>query len=153
MSQNFKVVAKRNCSLSKRGMYIVVGVVALFSLSIAFAFSLLGAWLVLPFAGLELLLVAGAFYHVQCHADDYESITINGDELAVDKRHYKHTSRIVLNCYWVKVLLRKTPSGDHTLWLRSHGKEYEFGRSLMHDEDKVALARQLKQHVGVGVVA
>jgi uncharacterized membrane protein len=149
MSEGFKIIAKPNCSLSKMGMYIVVGVVAFFSLSIALVFSLMGAWLVLPFAGLELVLVAGAFYHVQCHANDFESITIVGDELALDKQSYKQTSRVVLNCSWAKVLLRKMPSGDHALLLRSHGKEHEFGRRLMHDEDKVALAQELKKHVGV----
>lgn len=148
MSEDFKIVAKPNCSLSRQGMYIVVGIVAFFSLAIALAFSLMGAWLVLPFAGAEMILVAGAFYYMQCHANDFESITIIGDELSLDKRDYKHTSRVVLNCYWAKVLLVKQPSGDHALLLKSHGKEYEFGKRLMHDEDKVALAKQLKQRVG-----
>ncbi len=148
MSEDFKIVAKPNCSLSRQGMYIVVGIVAFFSLAIALAFSLMGAWLVLPFAGAEMILVAGAFYYMQCHANDFESITIIGDELSLDKRDYKQTSRVVLNCYWAKVLLVKQPSGDHALLLKSHGKEYEFGKRLMHDEDKVALAKQLKQRVG-----
>lgn len=148
MSEDFKIVAKPNCSLSRQGMYIVVGIVAFFSLAIALAFSLMGAWLILPFAGAEMILVAGAFYYMQCHANDFESITIIGDELALDKRDYKQTSRVVLNCYWAKVLLVKQPSGDHALMLKSHGKEYEFGKRLMHDEDKVALAKQLKQRVG-----
>jgi uncharacterized membrane protein len=149
MSEGFKIVAKPNSSLSKVGMYIVVGIVAFLSLAIALAFSLMGAWLVLPFAGLELILVAGAFYHVQCHSNDFESITIIGDELALDKRSYKQSSRVVLNCGWAKVLLHKTPSGDHALCLRSHGKDHEFGKRLLHDEDRVALAQELKKHVGV----
>jgi len=152
MSESFKIVAKPNCSLTKTGMYVVLGVVAFFSLSIAIAFGLLGAWLVLPFAGLELVLVVGAFYHVQRHSSDFESITIDGGELTLDKQHDTQVSRVVLNCSWAKVLLHKTPSGDHSLCLRSHGKEHEFGKRLMHDEDKVALAQELKKHVGISKI-
>lgn len=149
MSEDFKVVAKPNNSLSKKGMYVVIGIVTFFSLAIALAFSLMGAWMVLPFAGAEMLLVAAAFYYVQCHANDFESITIVGDELSLAKQHYTQSSKVVLNCYWVQVLLSQNPSGEHVLSLRSHGKEYEFGHRLMHDKDKVALAQQLKERVGV----
>lgn len=144
----FSVVARPNRSLSSKGMIHVVCGISAFSLIVAIGFSLAGAWLVLPFAGLELVALAFAFYYMHLHADDYESITITGDQLAVEKRHYNNISQIVFNRYWARVQLRELPSGDQSLLLRSHGKEVEFGRHLMSNDQRLDLAQQLKQRVG-----
>ena len=146
---DYRIIARPNCSLSRKGRIGVVALIASFSLAVAIGFSLIGAWLVLPFAGLELVAVAYAFYYINCHAADYESITIEGDQLAVEKRDYKNTSQIVFHRYWARVLLRQLPSGDQSLLLRSHGKEVEFGRHFMNNDQRLALAQQLKRRVGV----
>lgn len=146
---DYRIIAKPNCSLSSKERLGVVVLVASFSLMIATGFVLAGAWLVLPFAGLELLALGFAFYYINCHAGDYESITIEGDKLAIEKHSYKKTSEIVFNRYWARVLLRDLPSGDQALLLRSHGKEVEFGRYFMNNDQRLALAEQLKKRVGV----
>ncbi len=128
---------------------VVVAITAAFSLLVGLGFSFAGAWLVLPFAGLEVLAIAYAFYYIHCHAGDYESITIEGDHLAIEKHDCKHDSRTVFNRYWARVLVRELPWGDHSLFLRSHGKEVEFGRHFMNDEQRLLLAEQLKKRVGV----
>lgn len=148
-SEGYQIIARPNCSLSRSDMIKVVALIASFSLVVAVAFSIAGAWLVLPFAGLELLALAFAFYVIHCHAGDYESITITGDRLAVETRDYKKTSQVVFHRYWARVLLRDLPSGDQSLLLRSHGKEIEFGRRYLNNNQRLELARQLKKHVGV----
>ncbi|PKO52050.1 MAG: DUF2244 domain-containing protein [Betaproteobacteria bacterium HGW-Betaproteobacteria-2] len=130
-------------------MMAVVAITAAFSLLVGLGFSFAGAWLVLPFAGLEVLAIAYAFYYIHCHAGDYESITIEGDSLTIEKHDYKHDSRTVFNRYWAGVLVRELPCGDHSLFLRSHGKEVEFGRHFMNDDQRLQLAEQLKKRVGV----
>jgi uncharacterized membrane protein len=144
---DYKVVARPNCSLSPKGMVRVVAALAILPLSVAVGFGLAGAWLVFPFAGLELLAVVYAFYIVNCHAGDYESITIDGDHLVIEKRNYKKNSRIVLHRYWAQVVLREAPGGKQYLWLRSHGKEVEVGRH-MDNEQRLALAQELKKRTG-----
>lgn len=144
---DYKIVARPNCSLSSSEMTRVVAILAIFSLSIAIAFGFAGAWLVFPFAGLELLALAYAFYLINCHAGDYESITIEGDRLAIEKHHRKNTSQVVFHRYWAQVVLRETSGGEHRLWLRSHGKEVEVGR-YMNDRQRLALAQQLQMHTG-----
>jgi hypothetical protein len=47
------------------------------------------------------------------------------------------------------VLLRDTPSGDQLLSLRSHGKEVGFGQTYMTNDQRLELAKQLKERVGV----
>lgn len=146
---DYEVIVRPNCSLSPRGMLLVVIFIAIYSLLIGLGFALIGAWLVLPFAGLEVLAIAYAFYYVHCHSGDYESITIKDDTLCIEKHDYQHSSRIIFNRYWARVLLRKLPSGDQSLFLRSHGQEVEFGRRFMNSEQRLLLAEQLKKRVGV----
>ena len=144
---DYKIVARPNNSLSPQKTVKLVALLALFSLTVAIAFGFAGAWMVFPFAGLELLALAYAFYFIHCHADDYESITIAGDRLAIEKHHYKKTSQVVFHRYWARVVLRETPSGEHRLWLRSHGKEVEVGH-FMNNRQRLALARQLQMRTG-----
>lgn len=146
---DYEFITRPNCSLSRSGAVRVIGCLAAFSLSIALAFALAGAWMVLPFAGLELLALAYAFYLIRCHAGDYESITISGDRLAVEKHDYKNTSQVVFHRYWAQIVLRDAPGGEQRLWLRSHGKEVEIGR-YMNNEQRLVLARQLQQRTGAG---
>ena len=146
---DYRIIAKPNCSLSSKERLGVVVLVASLSFIIAIGFVIAGAWLVLPFAGLEVLAVGFAFYYVNCHSGDYESLTIEGDKLAIEKHSYKKTSEIVFNRYWARVMLRDLPGGDQALLLRSHGKEVEFGRYFMNNDQRRALAKQLQKRVGV----
>jgi len=143
------MVARPNSSLTAKGRVYAVVIIAAISFAVAIGFSLIGAWLVLPFAGIELLAIGYAFYYIHCHSQDYESIVIEGDQISVEKKSYKAVSKMVFNRYWVKVLLRLTPNGDQMLSLRSHGKEIDFGRSYMTNDQRLELAKQLKERVGV----
>ena len=144
----YSITAKPNCSLTPEGTMAVFIAIAFFSLVVATGFYLAGAWLVFPFAGLELFALGGAFYYVHCHSGDYESITIAGNDLAIEQRNYKNVSRVVFHRYWAQVLLREMADGEQKLWLRSHGKEVEIGRFMTNDA-RLTLASQLRRRVGV----
>lgn len=149
VAADFEMVARPNSSLTAKGRVYAVVIIAAISFAVAIGFSLIGAWLVLPFAGIELLAIGYSFYYIHCHSQDYESIVIEGDQISVEKKSYKAVSKMVFNRYWVKVLLRFTPNGDQMLSLRSHGKEIDFGRSYMTNDQRLELAKQLKERVGV----
>lgn len=149
VAADYEMVARPNSSLTAKGRVYAVVIIAAISFAVAIGFSLIGAWLVLPFAGIELLAIGYAFYYIHCHSQDYESIVIEGDQISVEKKSYKAVSKMVFNRYWVKVLLRLTPNGDQMLSLRSHGKEIDFGRSYMTNDQRLELAKQLKERVGV----
>ena len=57
----FSLLLKRNCSISPSGSMLVFGMIAVVTLGIAAVFAALGAWLVLPFAGIEIVGLAVAF--------------------------------------------------------------------------------------------
>lgn len=144
---DYRVIVKPNCSLTRSGRISVVLLLAVVPLCVAIEFGLAGLWPVFVFAGLELSALAYAFYHIGCHAEDYESISIEGDRLVVEKRNYKDTSQMVFQRYWAHVVVRDTLRGEQRLWLRSHGKEVEVGHYL-NNQQRTALARQLQKRTG-----
>jgi len=147
IAAGYKIVSKPNCSMTSQGRVKVFLLLAVIPVFVGVGFSLAGMWLVFPFVGLELLALAYAFYYINCHASDYESITIDDDRLIVEKRNYKQTSQFVLNTYWAQVALSDTPNGDLQLYLRSHGKEVKIG-NYMNNEQRAALAEQLQKRTG-----
>lgn len=144
---DYSITARQNCSLTPRQRLGVFVLIAFFPLLVASFFMMHGAWMVMPFAGLELIALAFGFYWVHCHSYDYESLTINNNKLAIEQRCFNKICRIEFQCYWARVILRDAPGGDQKLLLRSHGKEVEFGRYL-NNEARLILAEQLKRRTG-----
>ena len=139
----YTLVARRNNSLSSTGRLLVFAFIFVVSVGIALAFAALGAWLILPFAGLEMLVLYLAFHYVDRHAADYERIAIASDRVEVEfcnAGKYRHHE---LNRCWAQVVVNDDGS---RLALRSHGRELEIGRHL-NGEQRLKIARELKQQL------
>jgi len=145
---SYKVTFKPNSALSAVNKQKVVILLTLIPCLIGFAFYLLGAWLVLPFVGIEIVALAYAFYYVNRHEADYESISIDGDSLVVERCVADKVTQQVVNPYWVKVVQEELSNGELHLYLQSHGEEIEVGRYLTRKQREL-LARQLKQRTGI----
>lgn len=109
-----------------------------------------GAWMVLPFAGLEAVVIGAIFYYlVYRHTDDHEVVVFDGDTLCIVKQHGKSQSRYQFQRYWTNVKLQR--SGHH--WyparalLGSHGRFVEIGAGIS-EQDRQALAEKLKKIMG-----
>jgi len=142
---DYKIIARPNNSLSSEGAFKLLVLLGVLALMVAVGFTHIGAWLVLPFAGLELLAFALAFYHIRVHASDFESITIDGDEVLVEKKYSRQISSAVFQRYWTRVSVKESASGRNALMIGSHGKEVEFGKHFIDDEQRIALVRELKK--------
>lgn len=147
---DYKIVARPNNSLSPENSLKLMVVLAIIALVVAIGFSHAGAWLVLPFAGLELAAFVYAFYYIYQHSSDYESIAIQDDKIIVEKRNFKETSITEFQRYWTQVHVRdvtnnKRLASKNGLFISSRGREVEFGKYFIDDEQRVALARELKQ--------
>lgn len=139
-----QITVRPNNSLSAvNGLKLLIAL-AILALLIALAFVRIGAWLVLPFAGLELVAFAYAFHYLSLRADDFEKITIDEKVVTVEKHGYKHNTKAEFQRYWAQVNLRIQPSGLRGLFIGSHGKEVEFGRGYISQEQMTALAKELK---------
>ena len=142
----FSLVARRNNSLSPAGRLLAFAFIFVVSVGIAAAFAALGAWLVLPFAGLEMLVLYLAFRYVDRHAADYERLAIEGDKVRVEFSDVGRVRSHEFNRCWAQVVV----SGDGSrLALRSHGRALEIGR-FMNDEQKLELARELRRQLRAG---
>jgi uncharacterized membrane protein len=146
----YTIIARPNNSLSPDDSIKLLAAMASVAFLIAIGFASIGAWLVLPFAGLEILAFAYAFYTIYLHADDFESITIEDDRVVVEKRNYKESTKTVFQRYWAQVNVRdvlaiKGSNGKSALFISSHGNEVEFGRNFISDEQRTLLARDLRQ--------
>lgn len=139
-----QITVRPNSSLSQLNSVKLLVALASIALIVALAFVKVGVWLVLPFAGLELLAFAYAFYVLSLHAEDYETITIVNDKVVIEQQTYKVSVKSEFNRYWAQVNLRKQSSGASGLFIGSHGKEVEFGRGYINEEQRVSLAKQLK---------
>jgi uncharacterized membrane protein len=116
-----------------------------FSGLIAMAFLHIGAWMVLPFAGLELVLVVLAFVVVLRHSGDYEKITFVEDQVEIEQSVLGKIKHVRFQRYWTRITLREGENGKTSLWIGSHNQEVEFGRETMDDAQREALASHLKR--------
>ena len=136
--------ARRNNSLSRSERQIVFGFILAVSLGIATGFTLIfGAWPIMPFAGLEMVVLYLAFRYMERHAADYERITIRGASLAIETHEGPNVTHLELNRHWAQVVCEADGS---RLALRSHGREIEVGRHLC-EEKRLAWARELKREL------
>jgi uncharacterized membrane protein len=136
--------ALRNNSLSSSGRRLAFGFIMVVSLGIAAGFSLIfGAWPIMPFAGLEMVVLYFAFRYIDRHAADYERITIRDASVAVEVKEGEDVSRLELSRYWASVVCG---SDGRRLVLRSHGREIEVGRHLC-EEQRLEMARDLKREL------
>lgn len=137
------VTARRSYSLSPLGLLSCFLALALVCWGIAIGFALKGAWLILPFAGMEVAVLAWAFLHVAQHAGDCERIAIRDDALEVERIDGRRVERTQMNRHWTQVVLQ--PGAHHgacRVALRAHGREVEIGR-FVNDSERLELARRL----------
>ena len=104
-----------------------------------------GAWLVLPFSGLEWMLLAYCLHLSLRQSQEREVITITNDLVRVEKGRDKPVQTYQFQRAWVMLDWMQSPirGRPSRLTLRLHGKEVEIGRFLVESERQV-LARELK---------
>lgn len=142
----YMLVAHRNDSLSRSDRQRVFCFIFGASILIALAFTAIGAWPVLPFAGLEMAVLYAAFHYVDRHAADYECLQIDGDRVRIEIRDGSDVREVELNRHWAHVVMGEV-AGRRRLALRSHGREVEFGRHLTNDE-RERVGRELARQLG-----
>lgn len=80
-----QVVIEPNQSLTWRESLVFFAAIALLSLAVALLFTLQGYWPVLPFAGLELVILAVAMYLAAHSGRRRQVITITDDRIRIEK--------------------------------------------------------------------
>jgi uncharacterized membrane protein len=115
--------------------------------AVATAATLLGAWPVMPFAGLEVVLVLAAFHVVRRHDGDFERLEIGEHEVRVETRVAASATCFVAQRAWARVVVREC-GARCTLGLAYAGRTVPLGR-LLSDEGRRRLAGELRGRIAV----
>jgi len=137
-----------HCSLSTRGALYFYASTCATSFGVAGLMALRGWWPVLPFAGLEMVLLGAVLWHSLRRRDRGEFITVTDDRIEIDSRAAQKRS-IVFPRHWAQVKLHRAASPLHPsrLLIMSHGRSLEVG-SFLTEEARRDLAGRLRRAVG-----
>ena len=139
----FRAVLHPHRSLGPKGFLILMIAIGSASFVMGMAFVLIGAWPVMGFFGLDVLLVYIAFKLNYRAAAAYELVELTPRALTLTQVAPSGKSEsFEFNPYWVRVLFSERHDGTNRLKLSSHGREFEFGR-LLNDEERADFARAL----------
>ena len=137
-------------SLSPKGFAIVIGSLAGFLFIIGIGFFLAGAWPVLGFLGIELLIVWGAFKLNYRAAQHQETILTTTEDVTFESQ--APTGKRAKKSFplgWLRVNLSPSEvpaikSRDkQKIILSSHGEKAEIGKHL-HPAEKASLSRDIR---------
>ena len=140
-ASHFSRTLKRNCSMSPAALAAVFAALAGVVLVIGIGFAIAGAWLILPFAGLEIGLLAAAYLAYARHAADYERVELAAGRLTVEVGEGSVTRRLEVEARGASLSVEK-----ERVLLRGAGEELEIGRHL-DAEARARFAAELQKNL------
>ncbi len=128
----FSAVLRPYRSLSPRGFGLLMAAIALCSFFIGFAFWLMGAWPVVGFCGLDVLLIQLAFRLNFRDARAFEEVHLTYERLSVSQISPRGVVRETgFNPYWARLEVERRPEiGVTALSIASHGVRLAIGAFL-----------------------
>ena len=142
----FEAVIAPHQSLGRRGLLILGGSLTAVTAGLSLRFLLLGAWPVMAFLAVEILI---ALYLLVLHRRQVlrrEVIRLNEAEITVVHTDPCGRRRsFSLPAAWLQVRLESAGEGMGShLWLRSHGRGWEVG-TFLHDPERRSLFEALRK--------
>src|ERR1700685_3304120 len=121
-----------NCSLTSAAAGLFFGSTCLFSLVFALFFAFQGFWPVLPFWGLEMLLLGLALRANMQRRHCTQTVLITESQVSLVTRSRRGEAKQEFARHWAKVRLRGPlrRHGVSLLTIESRGKAYEVGSFL-----------------------
>ena len=143
--EGYRFVLSPNCSISWRELVFFYLLTCVVALAVGLFFTLQGLWLVLPFSGLEMLLLGIALYITSRRVYQREVITLDQQRTRIEKGVRRVHQSWEFNTHWVRVIDQPGdgPRPRRRLALGMSGESVEVG-SFLANSEKEALAFQLK---------
>ena len=119
------------------------------SVTVAGGFALMGFWPILPFAGLELMMLAWAFYTTAKRSERREVVRVGDDTIEVEYGVRQPEQSWKLKKAWSQVRVVRSRHRLHPsrLVICSHGQQIEIG-SFLVEQERLELARELRSAIG-----
>jgi len=141
----FDVLLMPNRSLSPVGFALLMGAVSLVSFGAGLTFYLIGAWPIVGFLGLDVLLVYVAFRVSFRRMRAFETLRLTEAALVFERVSPAGARRCwTFQPYWLSVEFDDPPHHGSQLRLRSHGRSVTVGAFLAPPE-RANLATTLRQ--------
>ena len=140
-NNTFRLTLKPNRSISWKGNLIFLLLISTPILIIAFGFLYVGAPIILPFAGLEILIVLFASYYVYQKTNKQEIITISPEKLIIEKGKFRPETSIEFIREWAYVFVEraKHPWYPVHIVISSKGQRVPVGEFLTDDDKKILI--------------
>ncbi len=145
-SRTGTIILRPNHSWSWRANVLFLSILMCVSMTIAFGFLFVGAWVILPFSILEMTVVALCIRYCVKQCRRQEVITISDYEVKIEQGITGPSHVQTFMKLWATWLVQKPrhPWDPVSLVIRSHGQELEVG-SFLNQRDKSNLVSQLKK--------
>ncbi len=134
-----------NRSLSPAGRLMWLLLMGSGTLLIGCAFAAVGVWWVLPFAGIEIVLLVYAFNRISAGDSDFECLDMRDGCWSYQSKRRGELITVGGAISWLRVEEHKI-GGRLVVGLRYAGRQYEVG-SFLPEDQRAGLAREL-----VGVI-
>lgn len=143
----FSAVLRPHRSLGPRGIRLVVLLAAAVAAIPGILFVSLGAWPVLPFLGLDVLILFAALHLNLRAGNEFEAINLSRRSLTVRRSNaWGVQTETSFQPQWLQVNIEELPAEDNRLELRSRGRSLIIARFLPPQE-RVALAHTLRREL------
>lgn len=140
------LVVRPNRSLPVAGMAVLLVLLSAQATAVGVGFALAGAWMILPFTGLEIVVVGLLCLWLYRHRNDCELVTIAPERIQVLKRRGNDDRRYDFPRHWTRVTLER-PAGrtrPTRVLVGSHGRFVTLGDDI-NDSERALLATELKR--------
>jgi len=148
------VVLSPNKSMTWETNKKILLVMFFVSMIIGLAFTYVGAWMVLPFAGLEILLVGAGMYYVCWTLNFKQTISIQAESFVVQKGVYypKHEWRWQTSQTRLIKQASNYRLGTPNLFLKNLNQTIEIGEFLNRADKKTLLESLLNLGIPMTVI-
>ncbi|MCK4708261.1 MAG: DUF2244 domain-containing protein [Gammaproteobacteria bacterium] len=121
----YDFLIRPNRSMTAKGMTLFVIFVGIAVFLIAIRFVLLGAWVILPFAILEIALLAAGFWLYERASRYRETVQLSRKDILITVKSVKGQKSWQFNPHWVQIKLTLDPDDWYPsqLFIGCHGKQ------------------------------
>ncbi|VAW70463.1 hypothetical protein MNBD_GAMMA09-2151 [hydrothermal vent metagenome] len=129
------IVLQPNISLSWKANLRIFAFITAVTLMVAMYFVSRGGWLVLPFSGLELVMIGVSLYMFFHHYNHIEVIHFTDNQIVVERGKQAAEKSWEYQRHWSKFYIEEHGLFDiPKVRIKSHGREIELGSFLGYDE-------------------
>ncbi len=143
----YSAVLRPHRSANGNAIRWIICLVATAWLIVGLSFAVAGAWPVMPFLGLEVLLLYAGLRLNQRAGNAYEAVNLTQQALLVRRvDHWGRQTEYSFQPHWLQVNIDEPPTRRSPVELRSHGRSLVIGKFLLPHE-RLELARALRREL------